>query len=131
MKKFRGVDLYELDPLLSDEERMVRQTVREFVDAELLPVIREAWEEGKLPKSLVPKIAEMGLLGATIQGYGCAGMNSVAYGLCMQELERGDSGVRSFASVQSGLVMYPIYSYGSEAQKQRWLPAMATGEKIG
>jgi len=97
MKKFRGVDLYDLDPLLSDEERMVRQTVREFVDSELLPVIREAWEIGKLPQSLVPKIAEMGLLGATIQGYGCAGMNSVAYGLCMQELERGDSGIRSFA----------------------------------
>jgi len=84
MKKFRGVDLYEIDPLLSDEERMVRQTVREFVDAELLPVIREAWEVGKLPQSLVPKDAEMGLLGATLQGYGCAGMNNVAYGLCMQ-----------------------------------------------
>jgi len=131
MKKFRGVDLYELDPLLSDEERMVRQTVREFVDAELLPVIRDAWEEGKLPKSLVPKIAEMGLLGATIQGYGCAGMNSVAYGLCMQELERGDSGVRSFASVQSGLVMYPIHAFGSEAQKDRFLPKLQKAELIG
>jgi glutaryl-CoA dehydrogenase len=131
MKKFRGVDLYDLDPLLSDEERMVRQTVREFVDAELLPVIREAWEEGKLPKSLVPKIAEMGLLGATIQGYGCAGMNSVAYGLCMQELERGDSGVRSFASVQSGLVMYPIHAFGSDAQKDRFLPALQRAELIG
>jgi glutaryl-CoA dehydrogenase len=131
MKKFRGVDLYDLDPLLSDEERMVRQTVREFVDAELLPVIREAWEEGKLPKSLVPKIAEMGLLGATIQGYGCAGMNSVAYGLCMQELERGDSGVRSFASVQSGLVMYPIHAFGSDAQKDKFLPKLQKAELIG
>jgi len=131
MKKFRGVDLYDLDPLLSDEERMVRQTVREFVDAELLPVIREAWEEGKLPKSLVPKIAEMGLLGATIQGYGCAGMNSVAHGLCMQELERGDSGVRSFASVQSGLVMYPIHAFGSDAQKDKFLPKLQKAELIG
>jgi glutaryl-CoA dehydrogenase len=131
MKKFRGLDLYELDPLLSDEERMVRQTVREFVDAELLPVIREAWEEGKLPKSLVPKIAEMGLLGATIQGYGCAGMNSVAYGLSMQELERGDSGVRSFASVQSALVMYPIHAFGSEAQKDKFLPKLQKAELVG
>jgi len=131
MKKFRGVDLYEIDPLLSDEERMVRQTVREFVDAELLPVIREAWEVGKLPLSLVPKIAEMGLLGATIQGYGCAGMNSVAYGLCMQELERGDSGIRSFASVQSALVMYPIHAFGSDAQKDKYLPKLQKAELIG
>jgi len=131
MKKFRGVDLYDLDPLLSDEERMVRQTVREFVDAELLPVIRGAWEEGKLPRSLVPKIAEMGLLGATLQGYGCAGMNNVAYGLCMQELERGDSGVRSFASVQSGLVMYPIHAFGSDAQKEKFLPRLQRAELIG
>ena len=131
MKKFRGVDLYVLDPLLSDEERLVRQTVREFVDAELLPVIREAWEVGKLPQSLVPKIAEMGLLGATIHGYGCAGMNSVAYGLSMQELERGDSGIRSFASVQSALVMYPIHAFGSEAQKDRLLPKLQRAELIG
>jgi glutaryl-CoA dehydrogenase len=131
MKKFRGVDLYDLDPLLSDEERLVRQTVREFVDAELLPVIREAWEVGKLPQSLVPKIAEMGLLGATIHGYGCAGMNSVAYGLSMQELERGDSGIRSFASVQSALVMYPIHAFGSEAQKDRFLPRLQRAELIG
>jgi glutaryl-CoA dehydrogenase len=131
VKKFRGVDLYDLDPLLSDEERMVRQTVREFVDQELLPVIRPAWEEGTLPKSLVPKIAEMGLLGATLQGYGCAGMNNVAYGLCMQELERGDSGVRSFASVQSGLVMYPIHAFGSDAQKDKFLPKLQKAEMIG
>ncbi|HLY10896.1 MAG TPA: acyl-CoA dehydrogenase family protein [Planctomycetota bacterium] len=131
MKKFRGVDLYEIDPLLSDEERLVRQTVREFVDAELLPVIREAWEAGKLPQSLIPKIADMGLLGATIQGYGCAGMNSVAYGLSMQELERGDSGIRSFASVQSALVMYPIHAFGSEKQKDRFLPKLQKAELIG
>ncbi|HUR38013.1 MAG TPA: acyl-CoA dehydrogenase family protein [Planctomycetota bacterium] len=131
MKKFRGVDLYEIDPLLSDEERMVRQTVREFVDAELLPVIREAWEAGKLPQSLVPKVAEMGLLGATLQGYGCAGMNNVAYGLCMQELERGDSGLRSFASVQSALVMYPIHAFGSAEQKDRFLPRLQKAELIG
>jgi glutaryl-CoA dehydrogenase len=131
MKKFRGVDLYDLDPLLSEEERMVRQTVREFVDAELLPVIREAWEAGKLPQPLIPKIAEMGLLGATIQGYGCAGMNSVAYGLSMQELERGDSGIRSFASVQSALVMYPIHAFGSDAQKDRFLPRLQKAELIG
>ncbi len=131
MKKFRGVDFYDLDPLLSDEEKMVRQTVREFVDAQLLPVIREAWEVGKLPQQLVPTIAEMGLLGATIQGYGCAGMNSVAYGLCMQELERGDSGIRSFASVQSGLVMYPIHAFGSEAQKDKFLPKLQKAELIG
>jgi len=131
MKKFRGVDLYDIDPLFSDEERMVRQTVREFVDAELLPVIREAWEAGKLPQSLIPKVAEMGLLGATIQGYGCAGMNSVAYGLSMQELERGDSGLRSFASVQSALVMYPIHAFGSEAQKDRFLPKLQRAELIG
>jgi glutaryl-CoA dehydrogenase len=131
MKKFRGVDLYDIDPLLSDEEKMVRQTVREFVDQELLPVIREAWEEGKLPKSLIPKIAEMGLLGATLQGYGCAGMNNVAYGLCMQELERGDSGIRSFASVQSGLVMYPIHAFGSDAQKDKFLPRLQRAELIG
>jgi glutaryl-CoA dehydrogenase len=131
MKKFRGVDLYDLDPLLSDEEKMVRQTVREFVDAELLPVIREAWEVGKLPQSLIPKVAEMGLLGATLQGYGCAGMNSVAYGLCMQELERGDSGIRSFASVQNALVMYPIHAFGSEQQKDKFLPKLQKGELIG
>jgi glutaryl-CoA dehydrogenase len=131
MKKFRGVDFYGLDALLSEEERMVRQTVREFVDAELLPVIRESWEAGKLPRALVPRIAGMGLLGATLQGYGCAGMNSVAYGLCMQELERGDSGIRSFASVQSGLVMYPIHAFGSEAQKDRFLPKLQRGELVG
>ena len=131
MATYQGVDFYSLDPLLSDEERMVRDTVRDFVDARLLPVIRDAWEEGRFPKALVPQIAEMGLLGSTIQGYGCAGMNNVAYGLCTQELERGDSGVRSFVSVQSALVMYPIYAFGSDAQKDRWLPKLQKAELIG
>jgi glutaryl-CoA dehydrogenase len=131
VKKFRGVDFYGLDALLSEEERMARQSVRDFVDARLLPVIREAWEAGKFPRSLIAPIAELGLLGATIEGYGCAGMNPVAYGLCLQELERGDSGVRSFASVQSALVMHPIHAYGSDAQKDRWLPKLQKAELIG
>ncbi len=131
MKKFQGVDFYGLDGLLSDEEKMARQSVREWVDDRLLPEIREAWEVGKLPRKLVPEVAALGLLGATIQGYGCAGMNSVAYGLCLQELERGDSGMRSFASVQSALVMYPIHAFGSEAQKDRWLPKLQKAELLG
>ena len=131
MKKFRGVDFYSLDPLLTGEERMIRQTVRDFVDAELLPVIRDAWERGEFPRKLIPQIAELGLLGGTLQGYGCAGMGHVAYGLCMQELERGDSGVRSFASVQSGLVMYPIHAFGSDAQKDKYLPKLQKAELIG
>jgi glutaryl-CoA dehydrogenase len=131
VKKFRGLDFYGMDSLLSEEERMVRQTVREWVDGELLPVVRDAWEKGEFPKKLIPQIAELGLLGATIQGYGCAGMNQVAYGLTMQELERGDSGVRSFASVQSGLVMYPIHAFGSDAQKDKYLPRLQKAEIIG
>jgi glutaryl-CoA dehydrogenase len=131
MKKFRGVDFYDLDPLLSEEERLVRQTVREFVDEQVLPLIRDAWEKGEFPRALIPKIAELELFGATLHGYGCAGMNNVAYGLCMQELERGDSGVRSFASVQSGLVMYPIHAFGSDAQKDRYLPRLQKGALIG
>ncbi len=131
MKKFKGVDFLGIDPLLSEEERMVRQTVREWVDGRLLPVIREAWEKGEFPKALIPQIAELGLLGATIQGYGCAGMGNVAYGLTMQELERGDSGVRSFASVQSALVMYPIHAFGSDAQKEKYLPRLQRAELIG
>ena len=131
MKKFQGVDFYGLDALLSDEEKMARQAVREWVDDRLLPEIREAWEVGKLPRKLVPEVAALGLLGATIQGYGCAGMNSVAYGLCLQELERGDSGMRSFASVQSALVMYPIHAFGSDAQKDRWLPKLQKAELLG
>jgi glutaryl-CoA dehydrogenase len=110
---------------------MVQDSVARFVDDRVLPIIGEAFEHGRFPKELVPEIAELGLLGSSIQGYDCAGLNGVSYGLICQELERGDSGIRSFVSVQSSLVMYPIFSYGSEAQKQRWLPAMAKGQAIG
>jgi glutaryl-CoA dehydrogenase len=129
---FIGVDFLRLDELLSDEERLARDTVRAFVSAEFLPLIREhIRRDGSFPMELVPKLAELGLFGANLQGYGCAGMNNVAYGLVMQELERGDSGLRSFSSVQGSLVMYPIHRYGSDAQKQRWLPELAAGREIG
>ncbi|HUF89838.1 MAG TPA: acyl-CoA dehydrogenase family protein [Gemmatimonadota bacterium] len=129
---FRGVDYYDLESELSPEERMARDTVRRFVDAEVLPVIEEAYLEGRFPTELIPGLAGLGVLGANLpEEYGCAGMNNVAYGLIMQELERGDSGVRSFVSVQGALVMYPIFAFGSEEQKRRWLPAMAAGEAIG
>src|SRR5687767_8801999 len=129
---FKGVDYMDLDGELSSEERMARDTVRRFVDAEVLPVIEEAYLEGRFPKEIVPGLAGLGVLGANLpEEYGCAGMNNVAYGLIMQELERGDSGVRSFVSVQGALVMYPIFTFGSEEQKRRWLPAMAKAEAIG
>jgi glutaryl-CoA dehydrogenase len=132
MSDFEGLDFLRLDELLSDEERLARDTVRDFVSNEFLPLIQEhIRKDGSFPMDLVPKLAELGLFGANLQGYGCAGMNNVAYGLVMQELERGDSGLRSFASVQGGLVMYPIHAYGSEAQKDEWLPRLAAGEKIG
>jgi glutaryl-CoA dehydrogenase len=132
MPEFQSVDFLHLDDLLSDEERLARDTVREFVSAEFLPRIQEhIRQDGSFPMELVPKLGELGLFGANLHGYGCAGMNNVAYGLVMQELERGDSGLRSFASVQGGLVMYPIHAYGSDAQKDEWLPRLATGEKIG
>jgi glutaryl-CoA dehydrogenase len=132
MKEYRGIDFYNLDDLLSDDEKMVRDTVRDFVSEHVVPVIAEHARNGTFPFDIVPKMGELSLFGATLpEEYGCAGMNNVAYGLIMQELERGDSGVRSFASVQSGLVMYPIWRYGSEEQKQKWLPALAKGEKIG
>ena len=130
MAEFQGVDFLRLDELLSDEERMARDTVREFVSREFLPLIQKhVRQDGSFPMELVPRMAELGLFGANLQGYGCAGMNNVAYGLVMQELERGDSGLRSFASVQGSLVMYPIHSYGSDAQKERWLPALAVGPR--
>jgi glutaryl-CoA dehydrogenase len=130
--KFRGVDFYNTDSLLSEEERAVRDTVRSWVDDHVLPVIGEHYIAGRFPKQLVPGMAELGLFGANLpERYGCAGLNNVAYGLIMQELERGDSGVRSFASVQGALVMYPIHAFGSDEQKQRWLPAMAQGQVIG
>jgi glutaryl-CoA dehydrogenase len=132
MNKFNGVDYFQIESLLSEEEILVRNSVREFVDHEIIPIIEEHYMQGSFPFSLVPKLAELGVFGPTLpQKYGCAGMNNVAYGLVMQELERGDSGVRSFASVQSGLVMYPIYTFGSEEQKDFWLPKLAAGEKIG
>jgi glutaryl-CoA dehydrogenase len=129
---FQGVDFLRLDDLLSEEELLARDTVRAFVTKEFLPMVREhVRQDGSFPMQLVPRLAELGLFGANLHGYGCAGMNNVAYGLVMQELERGDSGLRSFASVQGGLVMYPIHAYGSEAQKERWLPALAAGRAIG
>jgi glutaryl-CoA dehydrogenase len=129
---FRGVDFYNLDGLLSEEERAVRDTVRAWVDEHLMPVIGDAYIKGEFPKQLIPGMAELGLYGANLpEEYGCAGLNNVAYGLIMQELERGDSGIRSFASVQGGLVMYPIYAFGSEEQKRRWLPSLAAGKDIG
>lgn len=132
MPKFQGVDYYHVDDLLSEEEILVRNTIREFVDERVLPIIERHNRECTFPIELVPQMAELGILGATLPPqYGCAGMNNVAYGLVMQELERGDSGIRSFASVQSALVMYPIYTFGSEQQKEYWLPKLAKAEKIG
>ncbi len=131
MFPFHGVDYLEIDSLFSDEEKLVRQTVREFVDKEVLPHIEEWNREGKFPLHLVPMMAELGFYGANMQGYGCAGMSNVDYGLIMQELERGDSGLRSFVSVQGALVMYPIKEYGSEEQKEKWLPLLQQGKAIG
>jgi glutaryl-CoA dehydrogenase len=130
--KFRGTDYYAIDDLLDPEERMVRETARQFVENEYLPVVTEHFRNGTFPVGLAKKIAALGFFGSNLpQEYGCAGLNNVAYGLINQELERGDSGLRSFVSVQSGLVMYPIYSFGSEAQKRHWLPRLARGESIG
>lgn len=131
MQRFEGLDFYRIDELLSSDERLVQSSVRQFVDQQVMPIIAGAFERGEFPKNLIKPLAELGLLGANLQGYGCAGMTPVAYGLAMQELERGDSGIRSFVSVQGALCMYPIFAYGSEAQKNRWLPAMAQGEVIG
>ncbi|MFN8674654.1 MAG: acyl-CoA dehydrogenase family protein [Candidatus Sericytochromatia bacterium] len=129
--KFQGVDYYLLDDWLTDEEKMIRNTVRDYVEDKFLPLIEEAYMEGKFPSHLIQELGGMGILGPTIQGYGCSGLNSMAYGLICQELERGDSGLRSFASVQSSLVMYPIYTFGSEEQKEKWLPKLASGKAIG
>ena len=129
--KFKGFDFIEFDSLLSDEELMVRNTARQFIEDNLVPIIEECNRAGRFPRELVQPMAELGFFGATLRGYGCAEMNNVEYGLIMQEMERGDSGVRSFVSVQSALCMYPIYTFGSEDQKQQWLPAMAAGTKLG
>jgi glutaryl-CoA dehydrogenase len=132
MNKFTGVDYFNIESLLEEDEIMVRNSVREFVDEEIIPIIESHYREGKFPFHLVNELGKLGLFGSTLpQKYGCAEMNNVAYGLVMQELERGDSGIRSFVSVQSSLVMYPIFSFGSEEQKDYWLPKLATGEKIG
>jgi len=125
------MDLFDTRSLLNDDERMVNDSVARFVDERVLPIIGECFETSRMPAELIPEIAELGLLGITIDGYECAGLNSVCYGLACQQLERGDSALRSFVSVQSSLCMYPIHTYGSEAQKTRWLPAMARGEAIG
>jgi glutaryl-CoA dehydrogenase len=128
---FHGLDYFGIDELLSEEERMIRDTVRDFVSARVLPTIGKHFTAGTFPRELIPVFGEMGLLGSSLTGYGCAGTGPTAYGLICQELERGDSGVRSFCSVQSSLVMYPIWAFGSDEQKQRWLPGMAKGELIG
>jgi len=131
MANLNPFDLYDVQSLLSEEERMIQESVARFVDERAMPGIAKHFDEASFPFDLVPEIAGMGLLGSSIEGYGCAGLNSVSYGLICQELERCDSGLRSFVSVQSSLCMYPIFAYGTEAQRQRWLPSMAAGETIG
>ena len=129
--KLDPMDLYDIRSELSEDEAMVKDSVGRYVDEKVIPLMRDAFEQHKFPRQLIGEVAELGLLGSSIEGYDCAGLNSVSYGLICQELERGDSGLRSFVSVQSSLVMFPIHTYGSEEQKQRWLPAMARGEAIG
>ncbi len=129
--KFKGVDFLGFDNLLSEDERMARDTARQFIEDNLIPIIEECNREGRFPRELVPQMGQLGFFGANLHGYGCAGMSNVEYGLVMQEFERGDSGVRSFVSVQSALVMYPIYTFGSDEQKNFWLPQLASGEKLG
>ncbi|MGB8028724.1 MAG: acyl-CoA dehydrogenase family protein [Terracidiphilus sp.] len=129
--KFQGFDFLGLDASLTEEELLVRRTAREFVDSNVVPIIEGCFREGRFPREIVPLMGELGFYGANLEGYGCAGMSNVEYGLVLQELERGDSGLRSFVSVQSALVMYPIFTFGSEEQKDNWLPALATGEKLG
>jgi glutaryl-CoA dehydrogenase len=131
MARFPGVDFLQIDSLLKEQELMVRQTARQFVDDRVLPVIRDAYNEGNFPTRLIPEMGELGFFGANLNGYGCAGLNNIEYGLIMQELERGDSGLRSFVSVQGALVMYPIQAFGSEEQKKRWLPKLQSGRAIG
>src|SRR6059036_3806373 len=131
MARFPGVDYLLIDSQFSEQELMVRQTARQFTDERVLPVIRDCYREGRFPCELIPEMGRLGFFGANLEGYGCAGMSSVEYGLIMQELERGDSGLRSFVSVQGALVMYPIRAFGSEEQRERWLPQLARGETIG
>jgi glutaryl-CoA dehydrogenase len=131
MPRFPGVDYLRIDSLFSEQELLVRETARRFVDERVLPLIRDCFRDARFPKELIPELASLGFLGANLEGYGCAGMSNVEYGLVMQELERGDSGLRSFVSVQGALVMYPILTFGSEEQKQRWLPRLQSGSAIG
>jgi glutaryl-CoA dehydrogenase len=131
MARFSGVDYLLIDSLFSEQELLVRQTARQFVEDRVIPIVRDCYRDGRFPKELIPEIGALGFLGANLEGYGCAGLSNVEYGLIMQEIERGDSGLRSFVSVQGALVMYPIYTYGSAEQKDRWLPKMQSGEAIG
>lgn len=132
MNNFNGIDYYNIHDLLTDEEKLVQLSVREFVSSEIIPIIEKHYREGTFPHEVISRLGELGVFGITLpEKYGCANLNNVAYGLAMQELERGDSGLRSFASVQSSLVMYPIFTFGSEEQKLKWLPKLASGEKIG
>src|SRR5260370_1531964 len=128
---FRGVDYFCVDSLCSEQELMVRQTARRFAEERILPVIRDCFRDARFPSELIPEMAGLGFFGANLEGYGCAGMSNVEYGLIMQELERVDSGVRSFVSVQGALVMYPIHRYGSDEQKQTWLPRLQSGKAVG
>lgn len=131
MAKFPGVDYLLVDSQFNEQELLVRQTARQFVDERVQPLVRDCFREGRFPTELIPEMAQLGFLGANLDGYGCAGMSNVEYGLIMQELERADSGLRSFVSVQGALVMYPILTYGSDAQKERWLPRLQSGSAIG
>src|ERR1700678_1882669 len=131
MARFSGVDYLLIDSLFSEQELLVRQTARQFVEDRVIPLVRDCYRDGRFPKELIPEIGQLGFLGANLEGYGCAGLSNVEYGLIMQEIERGDSGLRSFVSVQGALVMYPIYTYGSAEQKDRWLPRLQSGEAIG
>ncbi len=129
--KFKGVDFIQFDGLLSGDELLTRDTTRQFVEDNIIPIIEQCNRDGRFPRELILPMGQLGFFGASLEGYGCAGMSNVEYGLVMQELERGDSGLRSFVSVQSALVMYPIYTFGSDPQKDTWLPLLATGEKLG
>src|SRR4029079_4456052 len=132
MARFTGVDFYEIDSLLHEEEIQIRDHVRDWVEERYLGLVEKAYEEAYFPAEVIPEVAQMGLLGASLpETYGCAGVSATAYGLAMQELERGDSGLRSFASVQGSLVMYPIFAYGTEEQRMRWLPKLAKGRPVG
>src|SRR5579872_2959586 len=131
MSRFTGVDYLQTDSLFSEQELLVRQTARQFVEDRALPLVRDCFRDARFPKELIPEFGRLGFLGANLEGYGCAGMSNVEYGLVMQEVERADSGLRSFVSVQGALVMYPILTYGSEEQKQKWLPRLQSGEAVG